>query len=136
MSLEKLMNPQSIAVVGASAERADAIGTRVIKNLRRMGFQGRIYPVNPRYANVAELTCFPSLSQLPEPVDAAFLAVPSAQGPDLVEEAAKTGISAVFMNANGYADGDENGVALQRRVEQIAKAHNIDVGGKEMSSNK
>lgn len=129
MSLEKLMNPRSIAVVGASAERADAIGTRVIRNLRSMGYQGRIYPVNPRYKAVSDLTCFPSLSQLPESVDAAFLAVPSAQGPDLVEEAAKNGISAIFMNANGYADGDENGVALQRRVEQIAKAHGIAICG-------
>ena len=129
MSLEKLMNPRSIAVVGASAERADAIGTRVIRNLRSMGYQGRIYPVNPRYKAVSDLACFPSLSQLPESVDAAFLAVPSAQGPDLVEEAAKNGISAIFMNANGYADGDENGVALQRRVEQIAKAHGIAICG-------
>jgi acetate---CoA ligase (ADP-forming) len=129
MSLEKLMNPRSIAVVGASAERPDAIGTRVIRNLRRMGYQGRIYPVNPRYTTVADLTCFPSLSVLPERVDAAFLAVPSAQGPDLVDEAAKNGISAIFMNANGYADGDENGVALQRRVEQIAKAHGIAICG-------
>ena len=129
MSLEKLMNPRSIAVVGASAERADAIGTRVIRNLRSMGYQGRIYPVNPRYKAVSDLTCFPSLSQLPESVDAAFLAVPSAQGPDLVEEAAKNGISAIFMNANGYADGDENGVALQRRVEQIAKANGIAICG-------
>lgn len=129
MSLEKLMNPQSIAVVGASAERSDAIGTRVIRNLRRMGYEGRIYPVNPRYANVADLTCFPSLSQLPERVDAAFLAVPSSQGPELVEEAARNGIPALFMNANGYADGDENGVALQRRVERIAKAHDIAICG-------
>jgi acyl-CoA synthetase (NDP forming) len=129
MSLDKLMNPRSIAVVGASADRADAIGTRVIRNLRSMGYQGRIYPVNPRYKAVSDLACFPSLSQLPESVDAAFLAVPSAQGPDLVEEAAKNGISAIFMNANGYADGDENGVALQRRVEQIAKAHGIAICG-------
>ncbi|HXM71370.1 MAG TPA: CoA-binding protein, partial [Thermoanaerobaculia bacterium] len=57
LSLERLMNPRSIAVVGAS-ERADAIGTRVIKNLRLMGYRGRIHPVNPRYGEVAGLACF------------------------------------------------------------------------------
>ncbi|HET7849007.1 MAG TPA: acetate--CoA ligase family protein [Pseudolabrys sp.] len=129
MSLDKLMNPRSIAVVGASAERQDAIGTRVIRNLRSMGYRGRIYPVNPRYETVSELRCFRSLSELPERVDAAFLAVPAAQGPDLVEEAAKKGIAAIFMNANGYADGGEAGLALQRRVEAVAKAHGIAICG-------
>ena len=122
------MNPRSIAVVGAS-ERADAIGTRVIRNLRALGYTGRIYPVNPRYQDVDGLACFPSLSGLPERVDAAFLAVPAAQGPDLVEEAGKLGIAALFMNANGYADGDAAGVALQRRVEGIANRHGIAVCG-------
>jgi acetate---CoA ligase (ADP-forming) len=126
--LDKLMNPRSIAVVGAS-ERQDALGSRVIRNLRGLGYTGRIYPVNPRYKSLGDLTCFPTLAELPERVDAAFLAVPAAQGPDLVEEAAKAGIPAVFMNANGYADGDARGVALQRRVEAIAKAHGIALCG-------
>jgi acetate---CoA ligase (ADP-forming) len=128
VSLHKLMNPQSIAVVGAS-ERQDALGSRVIRNLRALGYKGRIYPVNPRYKSIGDLACFPALAELPERVDATFLAVPAAQGPDLVEDAAKAGISAVFMNANGYADGDAAGVALQRRIEDIAKAHNIALCG-------
>jgi acyl-CoA synthetase (NDP forming) len=128
VSLDKLMNPRSIAVVGAS-ERQDALGSRVIRNLRALGYTGRIYPVNPRYKSIGDLTCFPALTELPERVDAAFLAVPAAQGPDLVEDAAKAGIPAVFMNANGYADGDATGVALQRRVEEIARAHRIALCG-------
>jgi acyl-CoA synthetase (NDP forming) len=128
VSLDKLMNPRSIAVVGAS-ERQEALGSRVIRNLRALGYTGRIYPVNPRYKSIGDLACFPALAELPERVDAAFLAVPAAQGPGLVEDAAKAGISAVFMNANGYADGDAEGVALQRRVEDIAKAHSIALCG-------
>jgi acetate---CoA ligase (ADP-forming) len=122
------MNPRSIAVVGAS-ERADAIGTRVIRNLRFMGYRGRIHPVNPRYAEIAGLACFPSLKALPERPDAAFLAVPAAQGPALMDEAAACDIRAVFINANGYADGDAEGKALQRRIEDAAEAHGIAVAG-------
>ena len=128
VSLHKLMNPRSIAVVGAS-ERQDALGSRVIRNLRALGYEGRIYPVNPRYKSIGDLACFPALAELPERVDAAFLAVPAAQGPDLVEDAAKAGICAVFVNANGYADGDAAGVGLQRRIEDIAKAHSIALCG-------
>ena len=128
LSLDKLINPRSVAIVGVS-ERPEAIGTRVLNNLRRIGFPGPIYPVNPRHASLHGLTCYPSLSALPEKVDAAFLAVPSASGPDLVEEAGRCGIPALFLNANGYADGDEAGVELQRRVEETAARHGIVICG-------
>jgi acetate---CoA ligase (ADP-forming) len=128
LSLDKLMNPRSVAIVGVS-ERPEAIGTRVLNNLRRIGFPGPIYPVNPRHASLHGLTCYPSLSVLPEKVDAAFLAVPSTSGPGLVEEAGRCGIPALFLNANGYADGDEAGVDLQRRVEEIAARHGIVICG-------
>ena len=127
-ALERLMKPHSIAIVGAS-ERPEAIGSRLIRNLRLMGFPGTIYPVNPRYAELAGMPCFPSLTSLPEVVDAAFLAVPAAGGPALLREAAECGIRAAFINANGYADGDAEGVALQREIEAIALQHGMAVAG-------
>ncbi|HEY6431119.1 MAG TPA: CoA-binding protein, partial [Acetobacteraceae bacterium] len=127
-NLHKLLSPRSIAVVGAS-ERSDAIGSRVINNLRAMGFSGPIYPVNPRYTEVCGLPCHASLSSLPEQVDAAFLGVPARNGPDLLEQAADAGIQAVFVNANGYADGDEEGRELQRRLTAIARQRNVAVAG-------
>jgi acyl-CoA synthetase (NDP forming) len=60
------------------------------------------------------ITCYPSLAALPEMVDAAFFGVPASSGRALLEQAADAGIDAVFINANGYADGDEDGKALQR----------------------
>jgi acyl-CoA synthetase (NDP forming) len=127
-SLDRLLKPKSIAIVGAS-ERPEAIGTRLIRNLRLMNYPGTIYPVNPRYKELAGLTCYPSLTALPETVDAAFLAVPAPSGPELLEEAARCGIKAVFTNANGYADGDADGVALQRRLEAIAEKNGIVLAG-------
>jgi acyl-CoA synthetase (NDP forming) len=115
LPIDKILRPRSIAVVGVS-ERPEAIGTRVVNNLRKMGFAGRLYAVNPRYEAIGDLRCFPSLSALPETVDAAFLAVPSSGGPDLVEEAGRCGIRALFINANGYADGGADGARLQRRI--------------------
>ncbi|MCC6197974.1 MAG: acetate--CoA ligase family protein [Burkholderiales bacterium] len=127
-SLTKLLSPRSIAVVGAS-ERPDAIGTRVLANLKRIGFPGPVYPVNPRYERLGELDCYPSLSALPEAVDAAFIAVPAAAGPDLVDEAGRAGIGAAVVNANGYADGGDAGIALQRRLEAEAAHHKIALCG-------
>jgi acetate---CoA ligase (ADP-forming) len=128
LPIENILRPKSVAVLGVS-ERPEAIGTRVLNNLRKMGFAGPLYAVNPRYETIGDWKCYPSLSALPKPVDAAFLAVPSAGGPDLVEEAGKCGIRALFINANGYADGDADGVALQRRVEATAAKYGIAICG-------
>jgi acetate---CoA ligase (ADP-forming) len=78
---------------------------------------------------VAGLTCYPSLSALPQPVDAAFIAVPNTNGPALVEEAGKAGIRALVVNASGYADAGPEGRALQERLEAAAKANGIAVAG-------
>jgi acyl-CoA synthetase (NDP forming) len=123
-----LLAPKSVAVVGASP-REDAIGFRVIRNLRRLGYPGSIFPINPRYTDVSGLPCYPALSALPEPVDAAFIAVPNIHGPALVEEAGRAGIRALVVNASGYADGGPEGCDLQRRLEAAARAHGIAVAG-------
>ena len=128
LPFDKLFNPKSVAIVGVS-ERPEAIGTRVLNNLRRMDFTGSIYPVNPKHAELSGLRCYPSLSELPEKPDAAFLAVPSASGPELVEEAGRCGIRALFINANGYADGDAKGIELQRRVEATAAQYGMAICG-------
>jgi acyl-CoA synthetase (NDP forming) len=128
LPIDKLMAPQSVAIVGVS-ERPEAIGTRVLNNLRLMGFSGPIYPVNPRLAEIGGVQCYPNLSALPRPVDAAFLAVPAPAGPDLVEEAGRCGIRAVFINANGYADGDANGAELQRRIQASAAKYGMAICG-------
>jgi acyl-CoA synthetase (NDP forming) len=127
-ALDKLLSPRSIAVVGAS-ERPEAIGTRVIRNLRTMGFPGPIYPVNPRYSTLGDLACYPSLAALPETVDAAFFGIPASGGPAMLAQAADAGIGAVFINANGYADGDEAGQTLQRELIHVAHTRNIAVAG-------
>src|SRR5690606_6901475 len=104
-NLKALLAPESVAIVGAST-RSDAIGTKILANLRAQKYEGRIYPVNPKYGELDGLACYPSLEALPERVDAVFLAVPAASGVELAEQAGRCGIPAVFVNANGYADGD------------------------------
>src|SRR4051812_46667808 len=77
--LDRLFAPRSIAVIGAST-REEAIGFRVIRNLRQTGFAGEIFPVNPRYAEIAGLPCLPSVEALPDHVEAAFIAILCAWG--------------------------------------------------------
>ncbi|HLX28038.1 MAG TPA: acetate--CoA ligase family protein [Casimicrobiaceae bacterium] len=127
-ALAKLFRPRSIAVVGAST-REDAIGFRVIRNLQRIGFDGAIFPINPRYREVAGLACLPNVGALPIDVDSAFIALPAAQGPETLEAVGRRGIETAFVNASGYADGGDEGRALQQRLRSVALAHGIALCG-------
>ena len=126
--LATLFRPRSIAVIGAST-REDAIGFRVIRNLRRMGFAGEIFPINPRYREVAGLTCLPSIEALPPGVESAFIALPAEQGPDVLEAVGRRGIKTAFVNASGFADGGPEGRALQQRLRAVALAQGIVLCG-------
>lgn len=126
--IAKLINPRSVAVVGAST-REDALGTTVLKNLLTLGFDGAIYPVNPRYTEIAGLRCYPSLMDIPEPADAVFIGIPAAGGPDVLDQAAARGIKAAEINAMGYADGGAEGAVLQARIQSTAAAHGMAICG-------
>lgn len=127
-ALSALLAPRSVAVVGASATRVTA-GTAVITNLRRLDYQGAVYPVNPRYDAVEDLRCYPSLSALPPGVDAAFLGVPAEGVLPLVEEAARCGIRAVVVTAGGFGDGGPEGAARQTALAKTAAAHGVALCG-------
>ena len=74
--LSKLLRPRSVAVVGASA-REGSTGLRLLRHLQMGGFAGPIYPINPRYPDILGIKCYPSLSAVPGPIDAMFIALPS-----------------------------------------------------------
>src|SRR6185436_4839385 len=99
--LAKLLRPRSVAVVGASA-RAGSTGLRVLEHLRIGGFEGTIYPINPRYPEILGLKCFPSLSDVPEPPDAMFVALPVESVLPVLEEAGRVGVGAAVINAAGF----------------------------------
>ncbi|MEI2418256.1 acetate--CoA ligase family protein [Orrella sp. JC864] len=127
-NLKALLAPESVAIVGASTRR-DAIGTKILANLRAQGYEGRIYPVNPKYQELDGLACYPDLDALPEKVDAAFLAVPAGSGVALAEQAGRCGIAAVFVNANGYADGNAEGLLRQDALTEVARRYGLAVCG-------
>ena len=126
--LDSLFAPAAIAVVGAS-QREDSIGFRVIRNLKRFGFEGPVYPVHPTHPEVAGLECHASLSAIPGKVDAVFIGLPAAQGPAVLEEAGRLGVRAACINASGFADADADGVALQAELAEVAARYGIALCG-------
>lgn len=120
-SLEPLFNPRSVAVVGASAT-AGKIGAAPLEFLRRHGFRGAVYPVNPGAREIAGLRAFRSVRDVPERVDLSIFAVPAERLEGAVEESAAAGVRAGVIFTSGLAEASAEGGAAQRRMAATARA--------------
>ena len=127
-ALQALMNPRSVAVVGAT-ERADASAGFVMRNLMAMGFAGRIVPVHPRAPSVYGYEAFASLSEAGEPVDAAVIGLAADKVCAALEDAGRAGAKAAVVLASGFAETGEAGRALQQQMAEIASCHGMAVCG-------
>ncbi len=127
MSLDPMLLARSVAIVGAS-ERSGSVGDQVVRQLMSGGFNGPIYPVNPRYETLHGLRCFPDLESIGEPVDLAVLAVANSQLEDGLTQAAKIGAgsAAIFASCHGEA---ADGTPLRTRLLQIAEDAAIPICG-------
>lgn len=119
MSLAALLNPASVAVIGASAN-PDKIGGRPIHFMKQQGFAGRIYPVNPGRDEVQGLRCYPTLDALPEAPDAAIVAVAGEGTVAAVEACAKAGVKACVIMASGFGETGAEGKAAEARMRAVA----------------
>jgi acetate---CoA ligase (ADP-forming) len=132
--LSPLMNPRSVAIIGASQRTASALnreprGNRVIRNLKSFGYPGRIVTVNPKYSQVMDCPCYPEISAIPEPVDCVVLAVPNRQVPDLLESAAASGVRAAVVFSAGFAEIGAEGKERQARLEALSRERGFLICG-------
>jgi acetate---CoA ligase (ADP-forming) len=126
--LQHLLAPRSVAVIGASAEPT-RIGGRPIAYMLSQGFTGSIFPVNPKRAEVQGLRAYPSIGDLPEPADAAIIAVPADAALQAAEELGRTGVKAAIAFTAGFAEMDAVGAAAQARMAAIARRHGMRLLG-------
>ncbi|MBN1661997.1 MAG: acetate--CoA ligase family protein [Deltaproteobacteria bacterium] len=125
--MEFFFNPQSIAVIGATPTRFKN-GYSILRNLMS-GYQGKVYPVNPRYEEALGFPCFPSVRAIPDKVDLAIIIVPAAMVPQAVEECAARGVPGVMIESGGFAEIGPKGKILQQQLVDIAKRTGIRIWG-------
>lgn len=126
--LEPLLNPASIAIVGAS-NNAARIGGMPIAHLTKFGYQGRIYPVNPKYEEVFGQRCFADIESLPESPDLVVLAIGAADVLAMLKRCAAKGVRAVIVYAAGFAEEGAKGAALQAELEAYVATTDLVVAG-------
>lgn len=128
MSFERLFHPRGIAIVGASAD-ATRIGGHPVRALQKAGYGGGIFPVNPRYAEIAGLRCFPSCSAIAAPCDVAIVAVPAAMVAQAIRDCGTAGIGFAIVLTAGFRETGDDGARLEAELKQVARAAGVRLIG-------
>ncbi|MGQ0751534.1 MAG: acetate--CoA ligase family protein [Betaproteobacteria bacterium] len=126
--LERFFNPRAIAIVGASRDLGTISG-QPLKFLKSHGYPGTLYPVNPRYEEVAGVKCYAKLADLPETPDLALILVNAARVADVLRECGAKGIPYAIIFSSGFSEVGGGGIALQRELAAIAGEYDIGVIG-------
>ena len=126
--LRRALDPRSIALIGAS-ENPNKVGGRPLLYLRRWGYRGRLYPINPNRAEVQGVKAYPDLASLPEPPDLAIVMVAGDGAAKAVEECARRGVKLTICMASGFGETGAEGEAAQRAMVATARAHGMRLVG-------
>jgi acetate---CoA ligase (ADP-forming) len=111
---QALLAPRSIALVGASDD-VSKTSARPLQYLRRAGYEGIVYPINPRRKMVLSEQAWPSMAELPSVPDHAFILTPTEGVIQAAMECARAGVSVATILASGFSEGGEEGLKLVAR---------------------
>jgi len=128
-NLDAVFKPATVALIGASPQ-SGSLGRVVLGNLLRGGFEGRVWPVNPKYDEILRVRCYRSVAALPRPPDLGVVVTPPRSVPGVVKELGDAGArGAVVITAGFGEDGRKEGKALQRDMLKAAQPHLLRIVG-------
>ncbi|MGB5986469.1 MAG: CoA-binding protein, partial [Desulfobacterales bacterium] len=126
--LDRLFQPQSIAVIGASP-KAESIGGAVMNNLLEGGFSGELFPVNPKYDQLFERPCLDRISDAPSAPDLAVIAIPMAKIPPVIDACADLGVKGAVILSAGGREAGEQGRRLEGSIQERAHKAGLRIIG-------
>jgi len=126
--LEAFFNPQSVAVIGASRSK-EKLGHGVLANLIKYGYPGQIYPINPKADEILGLKCYPSVLDVPGPIDLAIVVIPAQFVAAVLEECGQKGVKGVVIISAGFREAGREGVKRERKIVDIAKRYKMRLVG-------
>jgi len=126
-SLEEVLHPESIAVVGAS-ERGR--GSQFFSTLVDLGFKGKIYPVNPKYSEIMGVKAYPTVKDIPGPVDYVISAAPAPQVPQIMKDCAEKGVKCIHLFTARFSEtGRQDAIELEKEILRIAREGGVRIIG-------
>ncbi|MCU1630139.1 MAG: CoA-binding protein [Pseudonocardia sp.] len=127
-SVANVLHPTSVAVIGASTDESK-IGHAVLSNLLRANFTGPVYPVNPEARSVRGVRAYGSVTDIPDHVDLAVVAVPASGIDEVMDSCLEKGVKALLVVSSGFADAGDSGTDAERKLVAEARAHGMRVIG-------
>ncbi len=128
MSLEKVLDAESVAIVGASKSETKR-GYQAIKTLLDQKFEGRIYPVNPKEKSILGFKCYAKVSDIEDPVDLALITTPAKTIPSILEDCGKKGVKGAVIIAGGFRELGKEGKQLEAEVVKVARKYGVRLIG-------
>ncbi len=122
--LEKFFHPESVAIVGASRNPMRP-NYNLVANLVRLGFAGKVYPVNPETDEIAGVKAYPDLKSIEGPIDLAVIAVPYNLTPGLLKDSIERGIKRVTVVAGGFSETGEEGKKVQQEMARLLRQNGV-----------
>ena len=127
-SLSPFFNPKGVAIIGASASPSK-LSFGILKNMTLSGFEGKIYPVNPKADEILGLKSYPDILSVPDPVELAVISLPVAMIAGVLADCGKRGVKAVVVISGGFKELGAEGEALENQLVEIAHQSGIRMIG-------
>jgi len=126
--LDNFFEPSSVAVIGASRD-PEKLGFAVLNNLQQGGFEGELFPINPKAEEILGLEAYGSVLDVPGPVDMAVIVVPSKIVPHVLKECGEKGTSSVVIITAGFREAGREGLERERELMEIAESYDLRLIG-------
>ncbi|HSV49752.1 MAG TPA: CoA-binding protein, partial [Candidatus Acidoferrales bacterium] len=127
-NLDKVFNPQTVAIIGAS-DVEGSVGNAIVKNFTQSGYAGKVYFVNIKKTEILGVKTYPTIDQIPDSIDLAMIATPAKTVPGVMEECGKAKVKGVIIVSAGFKEVGPAGKALEDQVGAIAQKHGVRVIG-------
>src|SRR5688500_17159981 len=126
--LERLFDPRSIAVVGVSEDPVRP-GSQAVHALLRNGYEGAIYPVNPKYSEFEGMRCYPHVEAIEGDIDVTVIGVPAAGVVPVIEQCARKRVPFAVVLSGGFRESGPEGIARQERMLAAAREAGMRIVG-------
>lgn len=125
---DEILSPSSIAIVGASTN-PKGIGTVILQNLISDGYEGKIYPINPKYQEILGKKAYPDVLAIEEDIDQVCIAIPASATEDVVDQCIEKGVKSIVIVAAGFKEIGGDGAKLEERISEKVKEAGIRLLG-------
>jgi acetyltransferase len=126
--LDALFLPHTVAVIGAKDDLG-SVGNTILNNLKRGNFQGKIYPINPKRSEVLGLKCYPTIGEVPEPIDLAVIVTPAITVPRIVAECVAAKVKSAIIISAGFKELGPPGIKLEEEILFYARQGKMPIIG-------